>query len=140
MDRRLRNTGAESITPRGVRPWWTACVSLLGLVFLVPAIVWAAGPGTDLPLLAVTFPKSVRQGEALKIRIKFPNPPPAREFYRLEVDVDSHPVALADLSEESSTWITVPAQPAGDHTISIVWRNPPGGSSEVQTKTVEVLP
>lgn len=139
MDRRIRKKGERPKRTRRIRPWKTACASLMAFAVLLPATVRAARAEANAPL-AVSFPKSVHQGEALKIRITFPKPPPDREFYRLEVDVDSHPVALADLSEESSTWITVPAQAAGVHVVTVVWRNPPGGATEVQARTVKILP
>ncbi len=105
-----------------------------GLTAFTPAFAETA------PTMTVSFPDTPRQGTALKLRVTFSTPPPHGDFYRLEADVDKTPVALSDLSEESSIWVTIPAQTTGSHTVSVVWRNYPGKKPLIRSKTLNVLP
>ncbi len=88
----------------------------------------------------VVYPAEVHSGDPFKIHVIFQNAPPSHVFYLLEVAVDGNPVAMADLSEERSTWITAPPQPPGRHQLAVIWRNPPGGSPVASRKDLVILP
>ncbi|MGC8529159.1 MAG: hypothetical protein ACP5OP_03045 [Leptospirillia bacterium] len=94
----------------------------------------------DEGLMTVNFPDHPHQGKAIKIRVRFSHPPPRGDFYRLEADVDKTPVALSDLSDADSIRIVLPAQSAGNHTVAVIWKNPPGKTPLTQTKVLTVLP
>ena len=70
----------------------------------------------------------------------FPLRPPPHAFYQLEVTVDGQPVAMADLSEERSTWVTAPPLKEGLHHIAVIWRNPPGGSPFTSRQEISIPP
>lgn len=135
MDR--KNTGLKkegaSPSPPPFRTWLPATL-LLGLLALTPAFADAT------PSMKVEFPAAAHQGKVIKVRVTFSTPPPRGDFYRLEADVDNIPVALSDLSEDSSLWVTLPSQSAGVHTLSVTWRNSPGKGPLVRKKTLQVLP
>jgi hypothetical protein len=135
MDR--QNTGVEKAgsapSPPRFRKWLPAMV-LLGLATLTPAFA------DIMPSMKVEIPEAPHQGKVIKVRVTFSTRPPRGDFYRLEADIDNTPVALSDLSEESSLWVTLPAQTAGAHTLSVIWRNFPGKSPLIRKKTLQVLP
>lgn len=86
----------------------------------------------------MTLPEKSHTGEPIKIHVRFSTEAPSHAFFRLQVDVDGKPVAMADMSDERSSWITLEPQSAGRHEISIIWRNPPGGSPISQGQTLTV--
>ena len=88
----------------------------------------------------VVYPTEIHAGDPLKFHVTFSTPPPAHVFYMLEVTVDGQPVAMADLSEERSTWITAPPQKPGRHTLAVIWRNPPEGSPVSDREELFILP
>ena len=112
---------------------------LAGLIFLFFSTMSARA---DQPLkrFQVHYPTPVHSGDPIKIQVRFSSQPPAHVFFQLELTVDGQPVAMADLSEERSTWITAPPQTAGIHHFAVIWRNPPEGSPEAIQTDLSVLP
>ena len=112
------------------------------LSFLLISSFWGASSRAETPPkgFRVTYPARVDAGEAIKIRVRFSSPPPSHHFYKMEVTVDGQPVAMVDISEESSTWVTAPGQPEGRHQIAVIWRNPPGGIPKTVARDLSVLP
>ena len=113
---------------------WLPVAAILGLIAFTPAFAGTA------PSMKVDIPDTPHQGKPIKVRVTFSAPPPRGDFFRLEADVDKSPVALSDLSEESSIWVTLPPQTAGSHTFSVIWRNFPGKNPLVRSKILKVLP
>jgi len=131
MDR--RKTGTGSLLPSSV--FFGATLLLLFLLLLS----WSQGFAAALPF-QVLYPKAPLSGDPLKIHVLFPTLPPPQVFYQLEVTVDGKPVAMADLSEERTTWVTAPPLKEGLHHIVVIWRNPPGGSPITSRKDLSILP
>ncbi len=131
MDR--RKTGTGRLLPSTV--FFEAPLLLLFLLLLS----WSQGFAASLPF-QVLYPKSPLSGDPLKIHVLFPTPPPPQVFYQLEVTVDGQPVAMADLSEERTTWVTAPPLKEGLHHIAVIWKNPPGGSPITSRQDLSILP
>ena len=116
-------------------------MKLIPYFFILTFLVATNGAGLAASEdFRVVYPTDLYAGNPLKIHVVFPSDPPSHVFYQLEVTVDGQPVAMADLSEERSTWITAPPQKSGRHRFSVIWRNPPGGMPIENGKDLFILP
>jgi hypothetical protein len=88
----------------------------------------------------VTFPKEAKEKDPIKLHVTLSPDASRHEFNRLQINLDGQPVAMADMSEERSSWITLAPQSPGTHLITVIWRNPPGGSPLSRSASVTVLP
>lgn len=131
MDR--RKTGTGSLLPSTVFSGTT----LMLLFFLL--LSWRPGFAASPPF-QVIYPPDLHSDDPLKIHVLFSAPPPPHVFYQLEVTVDGQPVAMADLSEERTTWVTAPPLKEGLHHLAVIWRNPPGGSPIINRQDLSILP
>jgi len=113
-----------------------AAYLLFGLFHPAPSVARAANEAS----FQVAFPEKAHTGEPIKIHVRFTTKASPHAFYRLQIDVDGQPVAMADMSDERSSWITLEPQSAGRHRVSITWRNPPGASPISQSRTLVVSP
>lgn len=131
---KLRRFPVSGAIPVSFPVGWLAL--LTALFFLLPA---PPRVRADFPFL-VTIPSRIAPDKAVKLRVRFETPPPSHAFYRLQVNVDGKPVAMADLSAERSTWITLEPQFPGHHRIEVIWRNPTGGAPLSRTVGILVAP
>lgn len=98
--------------------------------------VKAAASGDGMHL---SIPEKVTAGKEIPVRVVFDHHPPAKEFWRLIVDMDGSPVALADLSLGKETVVNVPSPVPGVHKMSVIWKNPPGGKPLLIQRSVTVM-
>ncbi|MCL4486287.1 MAG: hypothetical protein M1537_08210 [Nitrospirae bacterium] len=131
MDRRIK----RSEGPLALLPFFGISLFVMGI------LLFSGHPGfaASSPF-QVDYPSSLHSGDPLKIRVSFAKPPPPHVFYLLEVMVDGQPAAMADLSEERTTWVTVPPQKEGLHHLSVIWRNPPDGTPFTLSRDLSVGP
>jgi uncharacterized membrane protein len=134
----MNSIGGDGLLLRWRVPSIRGLVVILLAGLFSPTLSRAAS--ADGPIFQVSFPKSVKAGAPIKVHVLFASEAPAHTFYKLQVDVDGQPVAMADLADERSSWITIEPQPTGGHTVSILWRNPPGRTPFSRSGSVMVLP
>ena len=114
-----------------------------GAYCLLLSLIPGQGPGAqaaETPTFQAVFPTRLSPGAPLKIHVTFAHRPPDKTFYRLQVNIDDQPVAMADLWDEKSSWITVGAPGPGPHKTQILWRNPRSGSPVSRSGIVTVAP
>ena len=92
-----------------------------GTFFESPIPTVAADPQR----ITLSLPGQIRSGQDFRISILFSSRPRPHHFFRLEVDVDGNPAALADMSRGKQTEVTVPPLKAGTHIVRVIWKNAP---------------
>ena len=115
-------------------------IYLAGYLFLpgVPGFptVNASASGDGMHLY---IPEKVNAGKEIPVRVVFDHRPPVKEFWRLVVDMDGNPVALADLSLGKETVVNVPSPAPGVHKMAVLWKNPPGGKPLLIQRSVIIM-
>lgn len=108
---------------------------------LLQPLIPGGVPGTqaaETPPFQAVFPARLSPGAPLKIHVTFAHRPPDKTFYRLQVNIDGQPVAMADMWDEKSSWITVGTPGPGPHKAQVLWRNPRSGSPVSRSGIVTV--
>lgn len=115
-----------------------AGLGLFLLVSLSPSLLpqALAEPGAGFKVI---FPKKTQEKDPIKIHVTLSPDARRHAFNRLQVNLDGQPIAMADMSEERSTWITLAPQSPGPHLITVIWRNPPGEPPISRSDSVTVL-
>ncbi|MHB8421621.1 MAG: hypothetical protein ACYDAM_02460 [Leptospirales bacterium] len=89
--------------------------------------------------MTLVLPRQIHSAQDFQISVLFSSTPRPHHFFRLEIDIDGNPSALADLSSGNRTEVTLPPVRPGTHILKVVWKNTPDHHPVIIEKPIVVL-